>query len=74
MASHDLTHSIVPFIDPHLALPLLGHLSSTELFNPSDVAKAQYELAKKSKLTAQPSLFLFISLFSLLFSIHDPTC
>ncbi|KAL9937768.1 hypothetical protein V8E36_003313 [Tilletia maclaganii] len=46
MAEYDLTSTIVPFIDRHLAVPLLSHLEGSQLFSPQDIAKAQYELAR----------------------------
>ncbi|KAK0538453.1 eukaryotic translation initiation factor 3 subunit E [Tilletia horrida] len=46
MAEYDLTSTIVPYIDRHLAVPLLSHLESIELFSAQDIAKAQYELAR----------------------------
>ncbi|CAD6906889.1 unnamed protein product [Tilletia controversa] len=46
MAEYDLTSTIVPFIDRHLAVPLLSHLESIELFSQSDITKALYELAR----------------------------
>ncbi|KAK0554099.1 eukaryotic translation initiation factor 3 subunit E [Tilletia horrida] len=46
MADYDLTSTIVPFIDRHLAVPLLSYLESLDLFRAQDIAKAQYELAR----------------------------
>ncbi|EPQ51138.1 eukaryotic translation initiation factor 3, subunit 6 [Gloeophyllum trabeum ATCC 11539] len=50
MAEYDLTNTIVPYLDRHLAFPLLTHLVETGLFPPEDVAAAQYELAKGTNM------------------------
>ncbi|KZS96041.1 eukaryotic translation initiation factor 3, subunit 6 [Sistotremastrum niveocremeum HHB9708] len=50
MAEHDLTQKMVPFLDRHLAFPLLAHLSETGLFPDEQVRAAQYELAKGTNM------------------------
>lgn len=50
MAEYDLTKTIVPFIDKHLAFPLLTHLLELGLFPEEDVRLAQYELAKATNM------------------------
>lgn len=53
MAEYDLTSTLLKYVDRHLGFPLLSHLSSTDLFNPQDIAQAQYELARGSESTSQ---------------------
>ncbi|KAA1475610.1 eukaryotic translation initiation factor 3 subunit 6 [Dentipellis sp. KUC8613] len=50
MAEFDLTKTIIPYLDRHLAFPLLTHLADTELFDATDVQAAQYELAKGTNM------------------------
>ncbi|TFY54612.1 hypothetical protein EVG20_g9633, partial [Dentipellis fragilis] len=50
MADFDLTKTIIPYLDRHLAFPLLTHLADTELFKGTDVQTAQYELAKGTNM------------------------
>ena len=50
MAEYDLTKTIIPYLDRHLAFPLLAHLSETELFPVDQVRAAQYELAKGTNM------------------------
>jgi translation initiation factor 3 subunit E len=50
MAEFDLTKRIMPYLDRHLSLPLLVHLSETDLFPVKDVHVAQYELAKGTNM------------------------
>ena len=50
MAQYDLTKTIIPYLDRHLAFPLLAHLSETELFPVDQVRAAQYELAKGTNM------------------------
>ncbi|KAN0062272.1 eukaryotic translation initiation factor 3 subunit E [Thecaphora frezii] len=47
---HDLTATLLPYLDRHLGLPLLSHLSTTGLFSETDIIKAQYELAKHTSM------------------------
>ncbi|EPQ26153.1 uncharacterized protein PFL1_06361 [Pseudozyma flocculosa PF-1] len=47
---HDLTGSLLPYLDRHLGLPLLSHLGTTGLFAEADIIKAQYELAKHTSM------------------------
>ncbi|KZT24640.1 eukaryotic translation initiation factor 3, subunit 6 [Neolentinus lepideus HHB14362 ss-1] len=50
MAEYDLTNTIIPYLDRHLAFPLLAHLVDTSLFPVQDVQAAQYELAKGTNM------------------------
>ena len=50
MAEYDLTKTIIPHLDRHLAFPLLAHLTETNLFPADQVRAAQYELAKGTNM------------------------
>jgi len=50
MADHDLTKTIIPYLDRHLAFPLLAHLAEISLFPVEEVQVAQYELAKGTNM------------------------
>ncbi|KIM56914.1 hypothetical protein SCLCIDRAFT_131622 [Scleroderma citrinum Foug A] len=50
MAEYDLTKTIIPYLDRHLAFPLLAHLVETQLFPVEQVQTAQYELAKETNM------------------------
>ena len=50
MAEYDLTKTVIPYLDRHLAFPLLTHLAETNLFNEGEVQAAQYELAKGTNM------------------------
>ncbi|KXN82040.1 Eukaryotic translation initiation factor 3 subunit E [Leucoagaricus sp. SymC.cos] len=50
MAEHDLSKTIIPYLDRHLSFPLLSHLSETQLFPTEEVTQAQYELAKGTNM------------------------
>ncbi|KZV93477.1 eukaryotic translation initiation factor 3, subunit 6 [Exidia glandulosa HHB12029] len=50
MADHDLTQTIIPYLDRHLAFPLLAHLEQTGTFPADEVRQAQYELAKGTNM------------------------
>ena len=50
MAEHDLSKTIIPYLDRHLAFPLLAHLVETSLFPVEEVQAAQYELAKGTNM------------------------
>ena len=50
MAEYDLTQTLLAYMDPHLGLPLLSHLRSLSIFDAKDLAKAQYELGKKTNM------------------------
>lgn len=50
MAEYDITEKMIPFIDKHLAFPVLTHLLETSLFPEEDVRAAQYELAKTTNM------------------------
>lgn len=50
MAEYDLTKTIIPYLDRHLAFPLLAHLAETSLFPEEQVRAAQYELAKGTNM------------------------
>jgi translation initiation factor 3 subunit E len=51
MAEYDLTQKLIPYLDRHLALPLLAHLAETALFTIEQVHQAQYELAKGTNMS-----------------------
>ena len=50
MADNDLSKTIIPYLDRHLAFPLLNHLTEISLFPIEDVQAAQYELAKGTNM------------------------
>jgi len=50
MAEHDLSKTIIPYLDRHLSFPLLAHLVETSLFPVEEVQVAQYELAKGTNM------------------------
>ena len=50
MAEHDLTKTVIPYLDRHLSFPLLAHVSELEIFPAEDVTAAQYELAKGTNM------------------------
>lgn len=50
MAEHDLSKTIIPYLDRHLAFPLLAHLDETSFFPSEEVQVAQYELAKGTNM------------------------
>ncbi|KII86561.1 hypothetical protein PLICRDRAFT_177325 [Plicaturopsis crispa FD-325 SS-3] len=50
MAEYDLSKTIIPYLDRHLAFPLLAHLAEDELFPVEEVQAAQYELAKGTNM------------------------
>ncbi|PPR06561.1 hypothetical protein CVT24_001511 [Panaeolus cyanescens] len=51
MAEHDLSKTIIPYLDRHLAFPLLAHLAEPpHLFPKEEVIVAQYELAKGTNM------------------------
>ncbi|KAF9447013.1 eukaryotic translation initiation factor 3, subunit 6, partial [Macrolepiota fuliginosa MF-IS2] len=50
MAEHDLSKTVIPYLDRHLSFPLLTHLSETQLFPVEEVTQAQYELAKGTNM------------------------
>lgn len=50
MAEHDLSKTIIPYLDRHLSFPLLAHLVETSLFPVKEVQVAQYELAKGTNM------------------------
>jgi translation initiation factor 3 subunit E len=50
MAEYDLTKTVIPYLDRHLAFPLLAHLVETGIFPVDDVQAAQYELAKGTNM------------------------
>ncbi|TFK19212.1 eukaryotic translation initiation factor 3 subunit 6 [Coprinopsis marcescibilis] len=50
MAEHDLTKTIIPYLDRHLAFPLLAHLAENSTFPDEDLQIAQYELAKGTNM------------------------
>jgi hypothetical protein len=61
MAEWDLSQKIIPYLDRHLAFPLLAYLTETGLFPAEDVQAAQYELARKTNMVDfAVSLFEFV--------------
>ncbi|KAG7095143.1 hypothetical protein E1B28_005923 [Marasmius oreades] len=50
MADYDLSKTIIPFLDRHLAFPLLAHLAETGIFPENEVQIAQYELASGTNM------------------------
>ncbi|EJT98808.1 eukaryotic translation initiation factor 3 subunit 6 [Dacryopinax primogenitus] len=50
MAAYDLTQRMIPYLDRHLAIPLLAHLSETHLFPAKQLQEAQYELARRTNM------------------------
>jgi translation initiation factor 3 subunit E len=50
MADHDLSKTIIPYLDRHLAFPLLAHLTEISIFPIEEVQAAQYELAKGTNM------------------------
>ena len=50
MAEHDLSKTIIPYLDRHLSFPLLARLAETGLFPAEEVQAAQYELAKGTNM------------------------
>lgn len=50
MASHDLSKTIIPYLDRHLVFPLLAHLAEMSIFPRKEVQIAQYELAKGTNM------------------------
>jgi translation initiation factor 3 subunit E len=62
MAEWDLSKTIIPYLDRHLAFPLLAHLAETNLFPPEEVSAAQYELSKGTNMVDY-ALSLFEQLY-----------
>ena len=50
MADYDLSKTIIPYLDRHLAFPLLAHLTEISIFPIEEVQAAQYELAKGTNM------------------------
>jgi len=50
MADHDLSKTIIPYLDRHLLFPILAHLAEIAIFPPEEVQIAQYELAKGTNM------------------------
>ncbi|KAK7062573.1 eukaryotic translation initiation factor 3 subunit E [Paramarasmius palmivorus] len=50
MAEHDLSKTIIPYLDRHLAFPLLAHLAEIGIFPEQEVQVAQYELASGTNM------------------------
>jgi translation initiation factor 3 subunit E len=50
MAEYDLTQKLIPYLDRHLAFPLLSFLSDHDLFPADQIVRAQYELAKETNM------------------------
>lgn len=62
MAESDLTQTIIPYLDRHLAFPLLTHLTETMLFPVEQIIKAQYELTNGTNMVDY-SVSLFEQLY-----------
>ncbi|PVF97805.1 eukaryotic translation initiation factor 3, subunit 6 [Serendipita vermifera] len=67
MAEYDITQKLIPFIDRHLAFPILSHLSENSLFPEEDVRFAQYELARGTNMVD-----FTLDLFQQLYPDQDP--
>lgn len=67
MAEWDLSKTIIPYLDRHLAFPLLAHLSETNLFPSEEVSVAQYELARGTNMVDYAQ-----SLFEQLYPDQEP--
>jgi len=50
MADYDLTQRLIPYLDRHLAFPLLSFLLENDIFPSDQIIKAQYELAKETNM------------------------
>ena len=50
MATHDLSKTIIPYLDRHLVFPLLAHLEEISVFPKPEVYTAQYELARGTNM------------------------
>ncbi|KAG8758871.1 eukaryotic translation initiation factor 3 subunit E [Serendipita sp. 396] len=50
MAEFDITQRLIPYLDRHLAFPVLAFLLETSLFPDADVRAAQYELARETNM------------------------
>ncbi|KZT51309.1 eukaryotic translation initiation factor 3, subunit 6 [Calocera cornea HHB12733] len=50
MATYDLTQRMIPYLDRHLALPLLAHVSELSIFPAKQLQEAQYELARRTNM------------------------
>lgn len=50
MAAHDLTPTIVRFLDNHLVFPLLEYLSQRELYDAAEIEAAKLKLIEKTNM------------------------
>lgn len=50
MADYDLTKRTIPYLDRHLAIPILAYLTEKTVFNVDQVRASQYELAKGTNM------------------------
>ncbi|TIC48208.1 hypothetical protein E3Q05_04290 [Wallemia mellicola] len=50
MVAYDLTTRLIPFLDRHLALPLLNYLTDLDIYNQNQLQSAQYELVKGTNM------------------------
>ena len=50
MTEHDLSQTLIPYLDRHLAFPLLTHLVETGLYPAQQIFIAQYGLAKATNM------------------------
>jgi eIF3 subunit 6 N terminal domain len=67
MAEYDISQKLIPFMDRHLAFPVLAHLSELSLFPEEDVRFAQYELARGTNMVD-----FTLDLFQQLYPDQDP--
>ncbi|KZP07700.1 hypothetical protein FIBSPDRAFT_1052820 [Athelia psychrophila] len=56
MAEYDVHKTIIPYLDRHLAFPLLNHLAELAISPVADVQAAQYELAKEFAVKRETAL------------------
>ncbi|KAG8888628.1 eukaryotic translation initiation factor 3 subunit E [Tulasnella sp. 332] len=50
MAEYDLTTKLIPYLDRHLAFPLLSFLHENEIYPAEELIQAQYDLAKETNM------------------------
>lgn len=67
MTEYDISQKLIPYMDRHLAFPVLAHLSELSLFPEEDVRFAQYELARGTNMVD-----FALDLFQQLYPDQDP--
>ena len=50
MAEHDLSQTIIPFLDRHLALSCVAYLQDTGLFPADEILSGLYELTRGTNM------------------------